>query len=551
MFCPNCGYKNEDGVKFCAGCGQKMAENAQPAPVNAAPQSAPVYAPPQPAPVYAPPVRTAPPAKAKGPSKGGQILKRLVFALISTALMVVLALLLPKLVPYPAVLKTPGAPVGQLLSRLQTSLLLTAVPIIVAAPLAALLGSAKSSAARQVFAVISVILIAIAFPLPFLFYKANLIPVGSGSTGYALAVVFIFALGLLLRPAVMPRDKKGFGGAFGAVLAALGTGAGVAFIAGFAAILEYALSIPGAGFLMFRSIAMLDVATLSTLLVIVFVLIGLFRAIFDIIAAACGFGFERERFAGTPKGKGKARRVFIVIFAAIFVLVLIFSFVMPLLSGEDPNVVVPADSLLAPGEKGHVLGTDMLGRDLLAQTSYAVRRTLIYSIGSFAIAAVVGIAIGIAAGFTRKAGRTVMEGVIYVLGLMPVFILLILGFVKYPIVPAMALFWGMIAEKTAMLVVSKREDKGVSFGRAAAPLAEELVHTFGRIFFLTTLWTFTGLFVMMPKATLGTLISTGLQYMRRVPLQVTLPLAILFVFLLAAGLLGATLQGSLRDRDGR
>ena len=183
--------------------------------------------------------------------------------------------------------------------------------------------------------------------------------------------------------------------------------------------------------------------------------------------------------------------------------------------------------------------------------SYAMRRTLIYAIGSFVIAAVVGIAIGIAAGFTRKAGRTVMEGVIYVLGLMPVFILLILGFVKYPIVLAMALFWGMIAEKTAMLVVSKREDKGMSFGRAAAPLAEELVHTFGRIFFLTTLWTFTGLFVMMPKATLGTLISTGLQYMRTLPLQATLPLVIFFVFLLAAGLFGATLQGSLRDRDGR
>ncbi len=65
MFCPNCGTNNNEGVKFCSGCGAPMGTN------NAAPvEPAPVYAPVEPqAPVYAPVEPVAPAPAPQKPKK--------------------------------------------------------------------------------------------------------------------------------------------------------------------------------------------------------------------------------------------------------------------------------------------------------------------------------------------------------------------------------------------------------------------------------------------------------------------------------------------------
>lgn len=67
MFCPKCGRKNDDSVKFCGGCGLELSSVSAPPPVAPAPpKPTPPVAPPKPV----PPVKPFTPGKpAKEPKK--------------------------------------------------------------------------------------------------------------------------------------------------------------------------------------------------------------------------------------------------------------------------------------------------------------------------------------------------------------------------------------------------------------------------------------------------------------------------------------------------
>lgn len=70
---------------------------------------------------------------------------------------------------------------------------------------------------------------------------------------------------------------------------------------------------------------------------------------------------------------------------------------------------VPTEAFLAPGW-GHPLGTDDLGRDLLIQVALGVRTSLALGLGATAIALVLGLIVGLAAGLgSRRQDETLMR----------------------------------------------------------------------------------------------------------------------------------------------
>jgi peptide/nickel transport system permease protein len=76
----------------------------------------------------------------------------------------------------------------------------------------------------------------------------------------------------------------------------------------------------------------------------------------------------------------------------------------PLLAQHDPYVGALADRLLPPawlpgGKATYLLGTDVLGRDILSRLLYGARVSLLVATLAVAAAAVVGSTIGIVAGF--------------------------------------------------------------------------------------------------------------------------------------------------------
>jgi len=83
---------------------------------------------------------------------------------------------------------------------------------------------------------------------------------------------------------------------------------------------------------------------------------------------------------------------------AIVALALLAS-VLPLPSPETQRI---SQSLQPPGAAGYVLGTDDLGRDMLSRVLWGARVSLTVGFLSTAAAAIVGVAVGLAAGYRGK-----------------------------------------------------------------------------------------------------------------------------------------------------
>lgn len=119
---------------------------------------------------------------------------------------------------------------------------------------------------------------------------------------------------------------------------------------------------------------------------------------------------------------------------AIVVLVIAF------LAALFPSLFTSADpyagtdvALLAPGESGHLMGTDAVGRDLYARIVYGARQSLLGALIAVAVGLVVGTLIGLLAGALRGAVDSVLMRVVDVLLSIPgillsLSIIIVLGF---------------------------------------------------------------------------------------------------------------------------
>ena len=97
------------------------------------------------------------------------------------------------------------------------------------------------------------------------------------------------------------------------------------------------------------------------------------------------------------------RRVFfqrkVVLFGLIIlILLLITAIFAPLLAPFEPNVINMGESLQQPSMQ-HFLGTDRQGRDSLSRLIYGSRTALMVGFGSVLLAGVIGVSLGLIAGY--------------------------------------------------------------------------------------------------------------------------------------------------------
>lgn len=89
-----------------------------------------------------------------------------------------------------------------------------------------------------------------------------------------------------------------------------------------------------------------------------------------------------------------------VVFGLLVLLLLVFTAIFAgWLAPFNPYKISPGESLLQPGTK-HLLGTDLLGRDTLSRLIYGSRTALMVGFISVGAASLIGIPLGIIAGYS-------------------------------------------------------------------------------------------------------------------------------------------------------
>lgn len=148
------------------------------------------------------------------------------------------------------------------------------------------------------------------------------------------------------------------------------------------------------------------------------------------MAAATPLTLEREaqetRYASFWVGAWRRFRrnklaMFGLVFATLIVLVAIFA---PLLTPYRYDQIDPPKALLGPSRE-HPMGTDLLGRDMLTRIFYAARPMLLVGVISGLAGLVIGVPIGVSAGYLGGAFDWVVTRLIDLFSALPWYLIVL------------------------------------------------------------------------------------------------------------------------------
>ena len=254
--------------------------------------------------------------------------------------------------------------------------------------------------------------------------------------------------------------------------------------------------------------------------------------------------------------------------ASAIALILLAALIGPALSGWD-YAAIDWNAVRAPAlSDGHPLGTDGVGRDLLARTLAGTRVTLAVASAAALVALVIGTAWGAVAGWVGgRVDEAMMRLVdaLYALPFMFVVILLMMVFGRSVLLVFLgigAVEWLTMARVVRGQVLALRERPFLLAAEAAgapahmilwrhvlpnvAPVAlAYLLLTVPQVVMVESFLSFLGLGVQEPLTSLGILVQEGAQEMEASPLTLIVPCAVLVTLIVALNRLGDGLRSRL------
>jgi ABC-type dipeptide/oligopeptide/nickel transport system permease subunit len=156
----------------------------------------------------------------------------------------------------------------------------------------------------------------------------------------------------------------------------------------------------------------------------------------------------------------------------IVALMVLAAVLADIIAPQRYDFVVLRDARLFPGERGYILGTDDVGRDLLSRLIYGARISLIVGFGVQAVALLIGVPLGIASGFLGGWVDYAIMRVIEVFTAIPqllfaLFLLSIFGGGLFNVIIAIGLIgWVEICRLTRAQLLSLREKEFIEAARA-------------------------------------------------------------------------------------
>lgn len=269
----------------------------------------------------------------------------------------------------------------------------------------------------------------------------------------------------------------------------------------------------------------------------------------------------RRRFRRNWAGMLALACLLVLVAAAIFA---------PILTPYDPNVQKLLDRLQAPSG-AHWLGTDDLGRDVLARLLVAARVSLGAAVLATAVSVVLGVPLGLLAGYARGWVDTSLSRIVDAFMAIPalLFALAIVGILGRDITNAMVAIGIVNAPRFFRVVRGStlvvREQAYIEAARVIggnslwiirqhvllnvmSPLIVQISLSMGFAILFEASISFLGLGVQPPDASWGTMLGRSTQFMEQDPWLVIFPGLAILLTVIAFNVLGDAIHDSLTRR---
>ena len=276
----------------------------------------------------------------------------------------------------------------------------------------------------------------------------------------------------------------------------------------------------------------------------------------------------------------RLRRDRLTMLAIIVVLLLsILAIFAPAITDAfDVSYTEPDTSInfLPIGSQGHPLGTDHLGRDVLARMLYGGRVSLAIGFSAAIFCTIIGVTVGLVAGYYQGGAlRVVDDGIMWfitTLNSIPTLMLLILiSAVASPTIPTLIFVLTLVSWTSTMRLIRgetliQRENEYVMSARAlgAGPfrilfrhilpntlsvLITSLAIQIGTIILIESALSFLGLGVRPPEPSWGNMLTSAQSYFRQGPHLSILPGLLIMITVLCLYLVGDGLRDAFDPKN--
>ncbi len=226
----------------------------------------------------------------------------------------------------------------------------------------------------------------------------------------------------------------------------------------------------------------------------------------------------------------------------------------------------------APMVAGHILGTDSLGRDLMARLLIGLRVSLAIGIVATAVSLVIGVAWGATAGYLGGRVDELMMRIVDALYALPFIFFVILLMVTFGrnfiliFLAIGAVEWLTMARIVRGQTLSLKQKEFIEAARAAGlttpaivarhivpnllgPVVVYVTLTIPAVILAESFLSFLGMGVQEPLTSLGTLISNGNQDRDLAPWLLIFPSVVMVATLMAFNFIGDGLRDAIDPKD--
>ena len=256
---------------------------------------------------------------------------------------------------------------------------------------------------------------------------------------------------------------------------------------------------------------------------------------------------------------------------AIVVVLVLLTLLAPIVASYDPTTMDTSAPLKGPGA-AHLFGTDNFGRDVFSRTLYGYRASLFAALGSVAVAVVIGVPLGLVAGYLGMfVDNLIMRamdvllafpailwviGLVSVLGTSTAVLALGIGVIYVPIL-ARVMRGSTLAVKQEVFVDSARalgaRETAIMLRHvlpnAISPVLVQTSILMGIAILIEAALSFIGLGTQPPDPSLGLMLSDGRGIMQEAPWVVVFPGLAIVAAVLGFNLLGDGLRDLLDPRS--